>query len=282
MSVLIALAYVVPLKAGQVLGGAVRDVEIGVEPGRTATAGRWLLPVAEVGNLTLARWLFAGEAGSMDGAKQAAWSAVRQQVGPVLAVTAVAAGSPASDAGLRAGDVIVAVDRSAPTTERVDGPLSGGRPVALRILRGERVLDLLLVPFPPYPQQPGGGAALVMAELPEEPPRVDTGEVIGTSGGLVLALAELDWLTPGDLTAGLVVAATGSLGPGGTVRPVGAYEAKVGAARDAGAQLFVAPAADAGRVSKAAGRDLAVAGARDLDEAVRVLCAAGGTSSACP
>ena len=281
LALAVLLAYAVPLRAGHVLGGDAHPVSVGVEPGRPSHAGRWLLPVAEVGSLTVARWLFAGEDGSMTHAKEAAWTAVRHHVGAVPVVQSVSPRSPAADAGLQPGDHVVAMDARRPTVGAIDDALAGGRSTLLRVLRADRVLDLLLVPLPPWPQPAGGGATFAAALLPETPPRVDTGAVVGSSGGLVLALAELDWLTPGDLTGGLVVAATGAIGPTGIVHPVGAYDVKVAASVQAGGQLFLAPRAGAADAGAAAGTTIAVAGVRTLDEAVQVLCAVGATAPDC-
>jgi len=63
----------------------------------------------------------------------------------------------------------------------------------------------------------------------------------GPSAGLMFALQALDDLTPGDLTAGLKVAGTGTIAPDGTVGAIGGVSHKVVAASKAGAQIFLVP-----------------------------------------
>lgn len=282
IAVLAALAFVVPLRAGQVVGGRVRPLSLGLEPAQAPSTGRWLLPVAAVRRVTLVDLLRADADGTMADAKAAGWAAVGELLGPLPVVSSVRPGSPAATAGFAPGDVLVAVDGRPATIGAIDRALSTGTPVMVRFLRGTRVAAMALVPVPPWPQPPGGGLVTEPGVLPATPPPVDTGRVEGTSGGLVLALAYLDWLTPGDLTGGRWVAATGAIGAHGAVLPVGAYPEKVSAARTAGADLLFTPGLDAEVARAAAGPDFAVVGVGWLASAVAVLCATGGSSSVCP
>ncbi len=66
-----------------------------------------------------------------------------------LAVTAVEDGSPADTAGLRVGDLIVAVDGQPQDEQRLEELLKNlrsGPPLALRVRRGQGVLDLTFLP----------------------------------------------------------------------------------------------------------------------------------------
>ena len=99
----------------------------------------------------------------------------------------------------------------------------------LRVYRGGQIFNLDLVPKAPWPQPAGGGATYVRRVLTSPPPVLELGKVRGGSAGLVLALAYVDVLTVGDLTGHRLIAATGALGPGGSVDPVLAYDAKVDA-----------------------------------------------------
>jgi hypothetical protein len=66
-----------------------------------------------------------------------------------LAVTAVEDGSPADTAGLRVGDLIVAVDGQPQDEQRLEellNNLRSGPPLALRVRRGQGVLDLTFLP----------------------------------------------------------------------------------------------------------------------------------------
>lgn len=72
-----------------------------------------------------------------------------------------------------------------------------------------------------------------------------TGEIAGPSAGLMLSLALYDRLTPEDLTAGREIAGTGEISCDGGVGPIGGIEQKVAAAEHKGAEIFLAPQANA-------------------------------------
>jgi PDZ domain-containing protein len=72
--------------------------------------------------------------------------------------------------------------------------------------------------------------------------QISSGDVGGPSAGLMFALGLYDLLTPGDLTAGHVVAGTGTIDPDGNVGPIGGIKDKVVAAERAGAEIFLVPA----------------------------------------
>jgi PDZ domain-containing protein len=75
----------------------------------------------------------------------------------------------------------------------------------------------------------------------------------GPSAGLAMALELVDRLTAGDLTGGHVVAVSGALEPDGRVDPVGGIRYKAAAARRAGADVLLVPAAVAPEASMYAG-----------------------------
>ena len=63
----------------------------------------------------------------------------------------------------------------------------------------------------------------------------------GPSAGLVFAMSVHDTLTPGSLTGGTVVAATGTISPTGEVGRIFGVQQKIAGAADAGAELFLVP-----------------------------------------
>ncbi|MFX0538277.1 YlbL family protein [Ornithinimicrobium sp. Y1847] len=71
--------------------------------------------------------------------------------------------------------------------------------------------------------------------------KVSAGNVGGPSAGLMFALAIYDTITPGYLTEGKAFAGTGTISGNGSVGPIGGITQKMVAARDAGAQIFLAP-----------------------------------------
>ena len=118
---------------------------------------------------------------------------------------------------------------------------------------------------------------------------IDTAGIGGPSAGLALTLAILDDLTPGDLTGGSRVAATGTIDLAGRVGPIGGIQQKGVSARAAGASIFLVPACpqqplaardvcrrDLGELRRRAGRSVSVVPVADIDEALAALRERGG------
>ncbi len=105
---------------------------------------------------------------------------------------------------------------------------------------------------------------------PEDRDHADTDDLEGPSAGLAFALEMVDALTPGDLTGGLLVAATGVVDDAGRVSAVGGAAEKATAARRAGADLLLVPSANY-REAVAAAPGLRVVAVDTFDEAVAAL-----------
>ena len=104
---------------------------------------------------------------------------------------------------------------------------------------------------------------------------IDTARIGGPSAGLAMTLAMLDALSPGELTGGAKVAATGTIESNGDVGEIGGVKQKTAAVRAAGAKLFIVPAAEYAIAKKQAG-SMRVVGVRTLDEALAALLEFGG------
>ncbi len=100
---------------------------------------------------------------------------------------------------------------------------------------------------------------------------IDSGNIEGPSAGLAYSLALLDELTPGELTGGAKVAATGELAADGRVGPIGGVGQKAIAVRRAGATLFLVPRANLEEARSHAGPGLRVAAIDTFDDALRAL-----------
>lgn len=282
------VALALPTRAPQIVGGRAAPLLLEHEPGEKHH-GHYLLLTASVRRLTFAELIWRQVShvaatptpGSMDESREMAWAAVRDIIGSVLHVDAVELGSPAESAGIEAGDQIISVNGHDATEVEIDAALAGARPLRLRIQRGTDVVDVELVALPPWPQPYAGGMTLHSGPITGPAPDINTGNASGSSGGLVLALAELDLLTPGDLTGGTTVAATGELGPGGFVGPVLGYDVKVRAALDAGATAVLVPPEAADHVRSLVPPGVRVFGVQRVSEAMWDLCGFGGTSSVC-
>lgn len=185
---------------------------------------------------------------------------------------------------LQAEDVVVAID---------------GRPVstaddAVEAIRDRKAGDTIVVGFRrgPDPDQEAeatlaegddGGPLLgvrltTKIELPFEV-TIDSGNVVGPSAGLAYALELLDLLSPGELTGGARVAATGDLTITGDVRPVGGVGQKAVAVRRAGAAVFLVPEENEDEARSSAGADLRVVGVSSFQEALEALATLEGSNA---
>ena len=104
---------------------------------------------------------------------------------------------------------------------------------------------------------------------------IDTGQLGGPSGGLAFTLALIDLLTPGELTGEHIVVATGTVSADGVVGPVGGVRLKTLAARAAGADMFLVPAADYREAVASAGT-MPVVAVDSFDDALQILVVLGG------
>ncbi|OLT35454.1 hypothetical protein BJF79_32365 [Actinomadura sp. CNU-125] len=104
---------------------------------------------------------------------------------------------------------------------------------------------------------PAGRLARVRTNVDVSATAYPLGTVRGPSAGLVLALARLDALTPGDLAGGRRIAGTGAISSDGTVTTVGEIPQKVRAAAKARADVFFVPAWQEAEATEAA-RDTSV------------------------
>jgi PDZ domain-containing protein len=105
---------------------------------------------------------------------------------------------------------------------------------------------------------------------------IDSGDVVGPSAGLAYALGLYDLLTPGELTKGVKVAATGELGLDGKVQPIGGMFQKTVSVRRSGASVLLVPRANYAEARKHSGKHLRVYAIDDFDSALRALNAFKG------
>ncbi len=194
-------------------------------------------------------------------------------------VLGVVAGSPWAGR-VQAGDVIIAAG-GAPVRllEDLDRAVAGagGKALDLAVVRAGR-RESIRAPLPPQPDRRAGLAALGVEAVTEGfscrlpvPVTFSPAQVGGPSGGLVFALQILDALDgPAPLAGDRVVAGTGLIWPSGRVGSVGGVRQKVLAARRAGAEVFLVPAAEYAEARSVAG-PIRVIPVRTLVEAVAAL-----------
>jgi PDZ domain-containing protein len=119
-------------------------------------------------------------------------------------------------------------------------------------------------------------------ELPVQA-TITSDQIGGPSAGLAFTLTLLDELTPGDLTGGRRIAATGSINLDGSVGNIGGLRQKTVAVKAAGADTFLVPADQVEEAQREArGSSLRVIGVHTVDEALTVLGELGGDLSGIP
>jgi PDZ domain-containing protein len=110
--------------------------------------------------------------------------------------------------------------------------------------------------------------------------RIESGDIGGPSAGLAFTLGVLDDLTPGELTGGVKVAATGTIESDGSVGDVGGVTQKTAAVIRAGAKVFLVPPGEYAEARKRAGSRLKVVKVTSLDDALSALAQLGGNVAA--
>lgn len=180
---------------------------------------------------------------------------------------------------LEEGDVIVGVEgRLVETTCEVGRAIDDhdvGEEVSVEIERdGEtRTFEFETVEDPRNPGAPIIGVLMEDVNRAFNPgvrATFETGKIGGPSGGLMMTLALYDQLTPADLTAGRKIAGTGTIGCDGGVGAIGGIEQKVSGAEDAGAEIFLAPAANAA-AARSVADGIEIVSVRNFDDALEYL-----------
>lgn len=198
-------------------------------------------------------------------------------------VVEVSAGLPAASV-LKANDVIVAIDgktvatsTDAVTAIRARAP---GDRLHLQVRRDDGPpKDLEVVLGRSDDGKPLLGVRLsTKVKLPFEI-NIDSGRVVGPSAGLAYALELLDLLTPGELTGGSNVAATGELLADGRVGPIGGIAQKTVTVRRSGAKVFLVPKENEAEARAHAGSKLQIRGVSTFDEALKALGALDGSNA---
>lgn len=195
-----------------------------------------------------------------------------------------------SEGVLKAGDIIVkaAGKPVSDVSELRDIIKASGtrQPLALLLNRDGRLVDVDVLPRMSEGEIRVPMIGILVAGSYEFPIEVDIAleNVGGPSAGLMFALGIVDKLTEENITAGHIVAGTGTVNAGGVVGSIGGIRHKMFGALDDGASVFLAPLGNCGDVVGHIPNGLAVYPVATLDDAVDVLriLDAGGTPAVCP
>lgn len=205
------------------------------------------------------------------------------------AVAKVVAGGPAEEQ-LEAQDILLAVD-GAPVADpgavsAAVGAKAPGDTVAIDYRRGcVTGTAQIELGTSPDPEKAGGFLGIMLTEAPVSDVNVtfNLAGIGGPSAGLMFSLALVDKLSPGELNGGRFVAGTGTIDQDGQVGPIGGITYKMSAAREAGATIFLVPAANCSEAARHAPDGLDLVKVDDLAGAVSGLAAIdqGGQAPGC-
>jgi PDZ domain-containing protein len=175
---------------------------------------------------------------------------------------------------LKAGDVITAVNG-----EKVTGQTNltdvirahpAGSPLTLTISRNGKPQQVTVR------TKEVSGHPVMGVEIAEQykfpfTVKFSVGDIGGPSAGMMFALGIIDKLTPMNLTGGKFIAGTGEITASGQVQAIGGIQQKMVAARQAGATVFLAPAANCSAAKSAVPAGLRLVKVSTLGQAVDYL-----------
>lgn len=207
---------------------------------------------------------------SQDVAIAVAMTELGLDVQPAPEVFAVSEGAPAEGA-LEVRDIIVGVNGTAVTTTEAVGnavrDTPAGEDVTLMVVRNGKERDVTVTPGERDGSPYIGIDMLPGYQFPFDVTVDIDPNIGGPSAGLMFSLAIYDTLTPGSMTAGAIVAGTGTIDSEGKVGPIGGIQQKVAAARDTGAELFLVPPDNCDEALAAANEDMQLVRADTMHDA---------------
>jgi Lon-like protease len=182
-------------------------------------------------------------------------------------------GFPA-DGVLKAGDVITKVDGQPVTSQggltRLVYAHPAGSTLTLTVIRDGQSRQVQVG------TRQSSGHPVMGVEIREQynfpfEVKISVGDIGGPSAGMMFSLGIIDKLTKLDLTAGRFIAGTGEITARGQVQPIGGIQQKMVGARNAGATIFLTPAANCADTKGAVPAGLRLVKVSTLDQAVTYL-----------
>jgi PDZ domain-containing protein len=211
--------------------------------------------------------------GSQQDATAAALTELHIPYQTQVVVASVAPGFPAVGV-LKAGDVITTVDGKPVTSQSQLSLLIGTHPagstLTFTIIRAGQTMTVQVGTKESAGRPVVGIAVTERYEFPFTV-KFSVGDIGGPSAGMMFALGLIDKLTPMNLTGGKFIAGTGEIEPSGKVDGIGGIQQKMVGARNAGATIFLAPAANCSDVKGAIPAGLQVVKVSTLSQAVTYL-----------
>lgn len=175
---------------------------------------------------------------------------------------------------LKAGDVITKVDGQPVTSQggltRLIYAQPAGSTLTLTIIRNGQSRQVQVG------TRQSGGHPVMGVQITEQykfpfQVKISVGDIGGPSAGMMFSLGIIDKLTKLDLTAGRFIAGTGEITARGQVQPIGGIQQKMVGARNAGATIFLTPAANCADTKGAVPAGLRLVKVSTLNQAVTYL-----------
>jgi Lon-like protease len=175
---------------------------------------------------------------------------------------------------LEAGDVITAVDGTPVTSPvgltKLIYAHPAGSTLTLTISRDGQTKQVQVG------TKDSGGHPVMGVEIGETynfpfTVKISVGDIGGPSAGMMFALGIIDKLTKLNLTGGKFIAGTGEITASGQVQPIGGIQQKMVGARNAGATVFLTPAANCADAKGAVPAGMRLVKVSTLNQAVTYL-----------
>lgn len=219
---------------------------------------------------------------SQQTAVAAALRSLGYDIGQQVTVGDLSEGAPA-DGVLQVGDVIERANgetvTDVTTLRRIIADNGASKPVTFDIVRDGEETSVEVTPAEQTLDDGSSSVAVgIIAASTYDFPfdvSIQLENVGGPSAGMMFALGIIDKLTEGPLNDGRTVAGTGTIDDTGVVGPIGGIRQKLYGAKDAGAELFLAPASNCDEVVGHIPDGLEVYAVSTLDEALDVLQTTG-------
>jgi len=191
---------------------------------------------------------------------------------------------------LQPGDVVVSVNGTAITESKQITQLIQSAPVGttftFNVERDGKQQDVQVTSAvsPQDKKTPYIGIGIGAVYEPNFDVKFNVDGVGGPSAGLMLTMGLIDKLTPEDLTAGKVIAGTGTIKPDGTVGPIGGIRQKLAGASATQAKLFLMPASHCKEAAGHVPSGLTVTPVKNLTQAMQAVqkWTTGQSVPACP
>ncbi|SCL41197.1 PDZ domain-containing protein [Micromonospora pallida] len=213
-------------------------------------------------------------------------AALRKLGYPVQVVVRTVSADGPSAGQLQVGDLITSVDGEPVTSANgLTGLIRArpaGSPLAVGYTRGG-VAGTATVTSREQDGRPRVGIEIEQQQPHPFTLEIDLGDIGGPSAGLMFALGIVDKLDPDDLTGGRIIAGTGTIDDEGQVGPIGGIAQKLVGAKEAGAKVFLVPAANCAEALANPQPGLPLLKVSSLDEALTALetLRAGGEPTRC-